>query len=447
MAARTDLAPQTQKTTSSGSEPPASARFAADGQLESLLVVLNHVRERGVRSRPEIIRSTGLSRAVVDQRTAELLDRRLLVEGAPGTSTGGRAPRQLGFHASAGHILAADLGATSIDVAVADLAGRILAHTAEPALIGDGPERILGRVDQMFRKLLSDGSNAPGELWGIGIGVPGPVDFGSGCVVAPPIMPGWGEFPIRNMFADRYDAPVWVDNDVNVMTLGELRAGAARGHRTVVLVKIGTGIGAGIVVDGELHRGAQGSAGDVGHIQVMPDPAPLCRCGKIGCLEALAGGAALARDAVRLAEDGSSQILLERMTERGGQLEAADVSWAASRGDGASIQLIARAGRLVGETLSTIVHVLNPSLIVIGGGVANAGDPLLAAIREVVYGQSLPLATRELQIRAAALGSQSGVVGVAAMVIDELFSREVFPNWVDYGSPSGRPELAAAAAH
>ncbi|HEY6782433.1 MAG TPA: ROK family protein, partial [Candidatus Dormibacteraeota bacterium] len=217
------------------------------------------------------------------------------------------------------------MGATSIDVAIADVSGRILAHLAEPASIADGPERVLGRVDDLFRQMLASGVGPLGQLWGIGIGVPGPVDFGSGCVVAPPIMPGWDGFPIRETFAARYNVPVWVDNDVNVMALGELRAGAARGHRTVVLVKIGTGIGAGIVVDGRLHRGAQGSAGDVGHTQVTRDPAVLCRCGKVGCLEALAGGAALARDAVRLAKQGSSPVLSERMRERDGRLEAEDV--------------------------------------------------------------------------------------------------------------------------
>jgi glucokinase-like ROK family protein len=414
-----------------------------DGQLDALVAVLNHLREGGLRSRSDIVRSTGLTRAVVAQRVSELLARGLLVEDSLGPSTGGRAPRQLRFRSDAGHVLVADLGATSVDVAIADLSGRILGHLAEPADVAEGPELILARVDALFEELLGGGYETPGNLWGIGIGVPGPVDFGSGWVVAPPIMPGWGEFPIRARFAERHKVPVWVDNDVNVMTLGELRAGAARGHRTVVLVKIGTGIGAGVVIDGHLHRGAQGSAGDVGHTQVTGETAVVCRCGKVGCLEALAGGAALARDALTLARDGTSPILARRLAERG-RLEAEDVSWAASHGDAASVQLITRAGRLVGEMLSTMVHILNPSLIVVGGGVANAGDPLLAAIREAVYRRSLPLATRDLEVRRSTLGSHSGVVGVATMVIDELFSQARFGRWVDSGSPSGRPELAAS---
>ncbi|MFL5515291.1 MAG: ROK family protein [Gemmatimonadales bacterium] len=432
-------------STIQGSNGQGELRPVPDEQLDGMLAVLNDVRQHQHRSRPEIIRATGLSRAVVAQRVSELLDRKLLTEGALGPSTGGRAPRQLHFRADAGHVLAADLGATSIDVALADVSGEILEHLDEPADIADGPGQILGRVDELFQEVLSKHKDAPGELWGIGIGVPGPVEFGTGRVVAPPIMPGWGEFPIRDMFTEKYDTPVWVDNDVNVMTLGELRAGVAKGHKSLVLVKIGTGIGAGIVIDGHLHRGAQGSAGDVGHIQVTHDPSVVCRCGKVGCLEALGGGAALARDATTLARDGTSSLLAERLAEKG-QLEAADVAWAASRGDGSSAQLINRAGRLVGEMLSTAVHFLNPSLIVVGGGVSNAGDQLLAAIRETVYGHSLPLATRELQVRRSALGSRSGVVGVASMVIDELFSPRRFQEWVEVGTPSGMPDLATVGS-
>lgn len=415
-----------------------------EDQLDALVAVLDDVRGHGRRSRSDIIRSTGLTRAVVQQRVSELLDRGLLIEGRLGPSTGGRAPRQLEFPATIGHILSADLGATSIDVAISDLGGRILAHRSEAADIGAGPDAILGRVMTLFDALLAEEDDVPGELWAIGLGVPGPVDFEHGYVVAPPIMPGWGGFPIRQAFAERYNVPVWVDNDVNVMVLGELRAGAARDHNTVVFVKIGTGIGAGIVIDGKLHRGAQGSAGDVGHTQVVSDSEIVCRCGKVGCLEALAGGAALARDGTALVESGASPVLARRSVERNHHLEAADVSWAAEHGDAASRQLIARAGNLVGEMLSSVVHILNPSLIVIGGGVAEAGAPLLAAIREAVYRHSLPLATRELEIRPSALGSQSGVIGVATMVTDELFSRRCLASWVPEGAPSGRPELVLA---
>ena len=243
-----------------------------DESLDALVVVLDEVRFGRSRSRSELVARTGLGRAIVAQRVGELLERGLVVEGDVGPSTGGRPPRQLSFRASAGHLLVADLGATSIDVAMTTLDGRILAHHDEPASIEAGPEACLDRVEELFDQLLATTQGVPGRLWGIGIGVPGPVEFATGRPISPPIMPGWDGYPIRERFAARYGAPVWVDNDVNVLALGEWRSGVAAGHDDVVVVKIGTGIGAGIISGGRIHRGAQGSAGDVGHIQVTEDP-------------------------------------------------------------------------------------------------------------------------------------------------------------------------------
>jgi predicted NBD/HSP70 family sugar kinase len=173
-----------------------------------------------------------------------------------------------------------------------------------------------------------------------------------------------------------------------------------------------------------LHRGSQGAAGDVGHIGVGADRTITCRCGNVGCLEALAGGQALGRDAQQLVADGRSPWLAE-IAERDGTLSAASVAEAAGRGDPASLELLSRSGRLVGSMLASIVNFFNPSLIVIGGGVAGSGDAFMAAAREAVYRRSLPLATRDLQIVRSALGPLTGVVGAAAIVADELFSRDL----------------------
>jgi glucokinase-like ROK family protein len=258
-------------------------------------------------------------------------------------------------------------------------------------------------------------------------------------------MPGWDRYPVRDEFARRYDVPVWVDNDVNVMALGEVRAGAGRDHDAVVCVKIGTGIGAGIVAQGKLLRGAQGCAGDVGHIQITDDPSVVCRCGKIGCLEALAGGGAIARRATAAAREGRSPVLASLLAERD-LLTASDVAIAASRGDQVALELFNEAGRLVGSMLAMVVNLLNPSVVLVGGGVVNAGDSLLASIRHTVYGRSLPLATRDLAIVRGALGHTAGVIGAASMVVDELFARDRLARWLEAGHPAGRPELAALAA-
>ena len=233
-----------------------------DEILDSLVAVLDVVRHDAASTRPEIMRRTGLGRAVVVQRVEELIGRGLLVEAGLGPSSGGRAPRTIQLNASAGHVLVADLGATSIGVGIADLSGNLVEQHEEPADVTDGPEAILGRVEELFAGLGSERHEDLGALWGIGIGVPGPVEFATGRPVSPPIMPGWNDYPVRERFSTPHNVPVWVDNDVNLMALGEYRAGVARGHDAAIFIKVGTGIGAGIIIDGKLHRGSQGSAGD-----------------------------------------------------------------------------------------------------------------------------------------------------------------------------------------
>lgn len=410
----------------------------ADDHLDALVAVLTLIRNGDEWTRPEIARASGLGRNVVTQRTAQLIEQGLIMEAGLSSSTGGRAARGLRFSSGAGHVLVAELGATTMSVGLSDLAGRLISHGSEPSDITDGPAAILGRVAQHFDELIRD--NAV-HVWGIGIGLPGPVEFTSGRPVAPPIMPGWDGFDVRSFFSKRFLAPTWVDNDVNVMALGELRDGLAFGRRDVIYVKVGSGIGAGLVSMGRLHRGAQGAAGDIGHIGTRVESRVVCRCGQLGCLEALAGGAALARQGRSAAEAGESPFL-SKVLEAGGEITAADVGRGAIFGDQRAVELVTESARLVGETLSQLVNFFNPSLILLGGGVTEIGDLYLAVVRQVVISRSLPLATRALLIDRSPLGSTAGLKGAAFMVVDELLSRERLALWINHGSPVGHPELA-----
>jgi glucokinase-like ROK family protein len=407
--------------------------------MDTVVSVLDLVRSGAARTRPEIARLSGLGRNVVTQRVSQLLDAGLVAEGDIGRSTGGRAPRELRFCSDAGHVLVLELGATSISVAIADLSGSLEGQVTEPADVTDGPEPILGRAVELFDKLLGA---QPVEVWGVGVGLPGPVEFTTGRPVAPPIMPGWDGYDVRAYFADRYDAPVWVDNDVNVMVLGELRDGLAQGMRDVVYVKVGSGIGAGLVSAGHLHRGAQGCAGDIGHIAAEDHSHIICRCGQTGCLEALAGGAALARDGLVAAQTRRSPYLA-KLAKEGRTITATDVGHAALRGDPYSVQLVTYSAKLVGESLSRIVNFFNPSLILIGGGVSDVGDLYLASVRQEIFSRSLPLATRSLKIERSPLGDTAGLKGAAFMVIDELLSRERLGLWIERRTPAGQPALSA----
>nr|WP_132876701.1 ROK family protein [Tamaricihabitans halophyticus] len=394
-------------------------------------------------TRPLLSEHTGLGRTAITQRITTLLDVGLLEEGELNPSTGGRQARALRFRRDAGRILTAELGATGFTVGITDLLGGVLTSQHRDFDIASGPDAVLTEVESVLDKLLEE-LDIPGhDVWGVGVGLPGPVEFATGRPSEPPIMPGWHNYPVRDRLAAKYSASVWVDNEVNLLCLGELRTPGLGLDGDLVYIKVGTGIGAGISTAGQLHRGAQGCAGDIGHAAVSDDATVICRCGKVGCLEALAGGAALARDGEQLARDGSSPILGRTLAENG-TITAADVNVAARSGDHQAVQLLTRAGSRIGAMLATVVNFYNPSTILIGGRVSGAGDLFLAAIRETVYRRSLPLSTRDIRIKIARLGDESGLIGAAYMVIDELFAPRHFARWLPAGSPAGMPDLVEA---
>lgn len=371
-------------------------------------------------SRAQLNEALSPSRGKITAEVGRLIEAGLLVEEGFAGSEGGRRSSLLGIPHSAGLIGAIDIGATSIDVALTTLGSELLAHRSEAADVRDGPGPVMDRVKALLAELLEERASRVQDVLAIGVGVPGPVEQTSGRLTAPPIMPGWDRFPVREAFAGEYAAPVFVDNDVNIMALGEHWGGVAKGVGDVVFVKVGTGIGSGIVVGGRLHRGAQGCAGDFGHICVDPD-GPLCSCGNTGCLEAMAAAPAIVLAAEKCARRGESSSLRAVLREKG-ELSMTDVGEAAKRGDYCALTAIRGSGRLIGQTLAAVVNVLNPSMIVIGGGVSRLGNTLLAEVRSAVYQRSLPLATRNLPIVMSELDDVAGVVGASVMAAEGVLS-------------------------
>ena len=379
--------------------------------------LLRLLRDDGPRSRAELGDAVELSRSRLAVELDRLVELGLVETAGLAASRGGRRSSIVRIARNT-RFLGIDIGATSIDVAVTDGELRVLSHEAEPVDVRRGPEVVIGRALEMVGKLRA--ADTAGALAGAGAGVPGPVSFAQGVPVSPPIMPGWNHFPVRDAFASELGCPVLVDNDVNIMALGEKHAGIARSVDDFLFVKIGTGIGCGIVVGGEVYRGVSGSAGDIGHIRV-DDAGPMCLCGNTGCLEAFFGGSALARDALAAARTDRSPELTG-LLERNGTLTAADVAAAAAAGDPVSVAMIREGGRRVGQVLAGLVSFLNPGLIVIGGGVAGIGHSLLAEIRGVVYRRSLPLATGNMPIVLSELGGEAGVVGAARLISDRVYA-------------------------
>jgi predicted NBD/HSP70 family sugar kinase len=408
----------------------STLRFGAQtDEVTSLLRIVNLVRTGEATTRPEIGRLTGLGRGVVAQRIDQAIEIGYLEDGDFGPSSGGRAPRTLRFRADRGRLVVCALGAMHIRVGIAALDGDILDETHRPWDISRGPAETLDTALAMLDEILE--RHPPVEVWAVAVGVPGPVDFDSGRPVAPPIMPGWNGFDVRRRFEQRFDAPVWVDNDVNLLALSE----RARRNDAVDLIycKVGTGIGAGLLSRGRIHRGANGAAGDIGHVRVR-DSQMQCRCGKTGCLEAEAGGWALVRDA-ELALAGGAGGYLARHVEAGEPVTPEAISLAAVDGDALAISLIQRSARLIGESIAALVNMFNPGVIVVGGAVSAAGEIFLAEVRQRVYELSLPLATRDLLTVRSVGDEKEPLRGGAEMLREQLFD-VTFPRWFADGAPS-----------
>ncbi|RZL61202.1 MAG: ROK family protein [Variovorax sp.] len=367
-------------------------------------------------SRHAMAERLGFSKSKANALIAGLVDEGLLAESGLQRSSGGRRPENLELHADLGVIVGVDIGATSLDVAVLAPDLTVRAQHAEAADVRAGPGVVLARVRAVIRDLLAECQLDAKAVIGIGIGVPGPVDFASGQLVNPPLMPAWDSFSIRDYLREDYSAPVFVDNDVNLMALGELWR-LKRSLPNFLVIKVGTGIGCGIVCHGEVYRGAAGSAGDVGHICVDQD-GPRCHCGNLGCVEAMAAGPAITRLATEAAEQGRSAALAERLGTRG-HLEALDVGEASRAGDAAANAIIQRAGSLIGQMLASVVNFFNPSHVFIGGGITRIGPLFLAAVRQSVYQRSLALSTRHLEIHYTPLGAQAGLVGAGVLAMHE----------------------------
>ncbi|MFC0033578.1 ROK family transcriptional regulator [Micromonospora chaiyaphumensis] len=378
--------------------------------------LLRTLRDEGAVSRAELGDRLQMPRPRLLAELERLVNLGYVAEAGLAASRGGRRSTlvELSPHL---RFAAVDLGASSIDVEVVN--GRLepVAAYTEPADIRSGPKVTLQRVNELLHKARVDGAYE--RLDAIGIGVPGPVSFRDGVPVSPPIMPGWDRFPVRELLTREHGCPAVVDNDVNIMAIGERHGGVAHSVDDFLFIKIGTGIGCGIYLNGEVYRGTDGCAGDIGHIQVDPN-GPMCSCGNLGCLEAVFSGAALARAATAAARAEVSPALVERLAARGA-VTALDVAQGAVEGDVTCIQLIRDGGRRVGSVLAGLVSFTNPSMIVIGGGLAQLGHILLAEIRSVVYRRSLPLATGNLPVVLSELGPRAGVAGAAVLASDLAF--------------------------
>ncbi len=356
----------------------------------------------------------GLTRAAVSLIVNDLVESGVVQEAEIRSAPSGRPPVSLEIKPQRGIVGGVDIGATHISIAIADFTARILREVEIAFDIKNNPAACLEIIQKNLFELLGSQGLSPSDLAAVGVGVPGPVITEAGMVVAPPIMPGWDRFPIRATLENKWGCPVTLNNDAELGALGEWAYGAGRGERNLAYIKVGTGIGAGLILNQQIYGGTTGAAGEIGHITI-DENGPLCNCGNQGCLEAFAGGNAIAREAQAMVQSGKRTLLAEFPPEK---INAREVANAARRGDLHAQEILRRAGAHIGVALASLVNLFNPGMIIIGGGVAEAGDILTTSIRDAVRERAMRASEQSVRITTALLGRRSVAIGAIVQAIN-----------------------------
>ena len=370
--------------------------------------------DKGI-SRADLAEKMGLTRAAVTVIINDLISSGIIVENTESRSTAsGRPPVALEINPHQGLVAAVDMGAMHLSVALGDFSARILEEIEVPFRVDQGPKESLQQADTILRKLLQNRGLSTSDLAAIGVGVPGPVIADKGMVMAPPIMPGWDRFPIRLTLESQWGTAVTLNNDAELGALGEWAYGAGRGEKNLAFIKVGSGIGAGLIINQQIYGGTTGSAGEIGHLTI-DENGPLCTCGNHGCLEAFAGGHAIASQARKLVASGKRTLLSEKDPD---SISARDVAQAARRGDLTAQEIIQRSGTFIGIAIAGLINLINPSTVIIGGGVAQVGDLLTGPIRQAVRERSLRASEHGVRITTAMLGRRSSLIGALVQAIN-----------------------------
>ena len=380
-------------------ETPGSQSSLHRANLER---VVRAVRLAGSLTQAEIARSTGLSAATVSNIVRELRDNGT-VQVTP-TSSGGRRARSVSLSGDAGVVVGVDFGHSHLRVAVGNLAHQVLAEQSEPIDVDASAAESFDRAERLIGRLIEATGVGQDKVIGVGLGVPGPIDVATGVLGSTAILPSWGGVNPREELATRLGMPVAVDNDANLGALGELVWGAGRGVKDLAYIKVASGVGAGLVINGRIYRGPGGTAGEIGHI-TLDESGPVCRCGNRGCLETFTA----ARHVLELLRG-----------SHGPDLTVPQVVQMAREGDPGCRRVIADVGRHVGMGVANLCNLLNPSRVVLGGDLAEAGELVLGPIRESVARYAIPSAARQLSVVPGALGGRAEVLGALALVLSEM---------------------------
>ncbi|MFI1249977.1 ROK family transcriptional regulator [Streptomyces anulatus] len=396
-------------------ETPGSQTSLHRANLER---VVRAVRMAGSLTQAEIARSTGLSAATVSNIVRELKDGGT-VEVTP-TSAGGRRARSVSLSGDAGIVIGVDFGHTHLRVAVGNLAHQVLAEESEPLDVDASSAEGFDRAEVLVKRLIEATGIGPDKVIGIGLGVPGPIDVESGTLGSTSILPGWTGINPSEELSGRLGVPVYVDNDANLGALGELVWGSGRGVKDLAYIKVASGVGAGLVIDGTIYRGPGGTAGEIGHI-TLDESGPVCRCGNRGCLETFTA----ARYVLPLLQPSHGPgLTMERVVQL------------AREGDPGCRRVIGDVGRHIGSGVANLCNLLNPSRVVLGGSLAEAGELVLGPIRDSVSRYAIPSAARQLSVLPGALGGRAEVLGALALVLSEMGDSTLLEGTLPVATPA-----------
>jgi predicted NBD/HSP70 family sugar kinase len=411
----------------------------SEAATASLVAVLNHVRLSEATTRQELEHVSEYGRAIIADRLAILSELGLLNESETGVASGGRAPRLVQFSKDHARLVVVTLDQSAIGVGLADLNGKLLMEHHEEINITNKTltaDRICALINWLMTRLTRQPKTP--DLWGISISVPGPVLTNPNIpflLETPNFLPDWENIGLVETLMQRFKAPVWMHSNVETMTMGELHGGAGIDQQTMLFVKVGQRIGAGLVSNGQPYHGAAGAVGLIGQL-------PVTSGNTTGSLDAMAGASMIEARGIKAAQSGESAYLAE-MLERGTSITAIEVCQAAQMGDAVSTEIVMQSGRLIGGVVATLANMLNPQLIVFAGSIAQTNDILLASVRETVYGSSHPLVTRDLHILRSQMSNSAALLGAAVIAVSSLFDPVFLKDWILLGSPTQHPDFVS----
>lgn len=307
-----------------------------------------------------------------------------------------------------------DIGGTNIKIALVDFDGKIIYSNTVPTRAEMGYEAGVNNIKQAIKELMGETGANEKTIEAIGFGLPGQIDYKEGIVKNLPNIPGWVNIPLAKIIEEEFSIPTRLDNDVRCAALGELNFGAGKNCENLICITVGTGIGSGIVLNGKLVRGATNAAGEIGHIKMDMTGGPLCGCGDYGCFEAYASGPAIVSMAKEYISGGKSAKYKEMAAD--GIITPYIVAQAALQGDAVSIQIFKQMGKIIGTGLTSVINLLNPEKIIIGGGVADAGDILLEPIRKTILDRAMPIQAAAVSVVPAQLANSAGVIGASLLI-------------------------------